>query len=57
MLDCSTCQKESENIHVVFIDEYFRTYRILCEECFQNFVLEWKKTSNLPVPEYVFPNN
>lgn len=55
MYNCSSCDCECENIHIVFIDKYFRTYQILCEKCFQNFVTEWRKTSTSPVPEYKFP--
>lgn len=55
MYNCSDCKRDYKNIHVVFIDEYFRTYKILCEDCFQNFVIAWKYVSNAPVPEYVFP--
>lgn len=55
MYDCSMCQKETVDVHIVFIDEYYRTYQLLCEECFQHFTIEWEKMSDLPVPEYIFP--
>jgi transcription elongation factor Elf1 len=57
MFNCSTCNEEHENIHIVFVDKYFRTYKLLCEKCFQNFATEWRKNSNSPVPEYVYPQN
>ena len=51
-MECTQCKENSQNIHVIFIDELYRTYILLCDECLQKYSAEWRETHNEPVREY-----
>ena len=52
MSECTTCGNYCDDIHIVFIDEYYRTYSMLCGKCYVEFTKDWKKNHDVPFLEY-----
>ncbi len=52
MSHCSECERELSYHHIVFVDELCRTYKILCDKCYQKFHIEWFKTHTCPLIVY-----